>query len=43
MVHDFGGGGAKQEFIIRVLESDPELKRGRRSRSATTLTERFRE
>ncbi|HEY6200954.1 MAG TPA: protein translocase subunit SecF, partial [Candidatus Binatia bacterium] len=26
-VQDFGGGGSN-EFIVRMLESDPELKRG---------------
>jgi preprotein translocase subunit SecF len=40
MVQDFGGAG-KQEFIIRMLESDPELKRGLTEQISKTLTERF--
>ena len=40
MVQDFGGAG-KQEFIIRMLESDPELKRGLTEQISRTLTERF--
>jgi preprotein translocase subunit SecF len=40
MVQDFGGA-AKQEFIIRMLESDPELKRGLTEEISKTLTERF--
>jgi preprotein translocase subunit SecF len=40
MVQDFGGAG-KQEFIIRMLESDPELKRGLTEQLSKALTERF--
>jgi preprotein translocase subunit SecF len=40
MVQDFGGAG-KQEFIIRMLESDPELKRGLTEQISKALTERF--
>jgi preprotein translocase subunit SecF len=40
MVQDFGGAG-KQEFIIRMLESDPELKRGLTEQISKELTARF--
>ena len=40
MVQDFGGAG-KQEFIIRMVESDPELKRGLTEQISKALTERF--
>ena len=39
-VQDFGGGGAN-EFIVRMLESDPELKRGLTQQISNTLTEKF--
>jgi preprotein translocase subunit SecF len=40
-VQDFGGGGAN-EFIVRMLESDPELKRGLPQQISNTLTEKFK-
>lgn len=40
-VQDFGGGGSN-EFIVRMLESDPELKRGLSQQISSTLAERFR-
>jgi preprotein translocase subunit SecF len=40
-VQDFGGGGVN-EFIVRMLESDPELKRGLTQQITNTLTERFK-
>lgn len=40
-VQDFGGGGSN-EFIIRMLESDPELKVGLPQQISATLTERFK-
>ena len=39
-VQDFGGGSAN-EFIIRMLESDPELKRGLAQEIRNTLTTHF--
>lgn len=39
-VQDFGGGGSN-EFIVRMLESDPELKRGLPQQISKTLSERF--
>jgi preprotein translocase subunit SecF len=40
VVQDFGGGAAN-EFIIRMVESDPELKRGLPQQISKTLAERF--
>jgi preprotein translocase subunit SecF len=40
-VQDFGGGGGN-EFIVRMLESDPELKRGLTQQITNALTERFK-
>jgi preprotein translocase subunit SecF len=42
VVQDFGGG-AKSEFIIRMVESDPELKRGLPQQISKTLSERFKD
>jgi preprotein translocase subunit SecF len=39
-VQDFGGGGSN-EFIVRMLESDPELKVGLPQQISKTLSERF--
>jgi preprotein translocase subunit SecF len=41
-VQDFGGGGSN-EFIVRMLESDPELKRGLAQEISKTLGERFKD
>jgi preprotein translocase subunit SecF len=40
-VQDFGGGGSN-EFIVRMLESDPDLKRGLAQEISKTLGERFK-
>ena len=40
-VQDFGGSGSN-EFIVRMLESDPELKRGLAQEISKTLGERFK-
>ncbi|MBI2963599.1 MAG: protein translocase subunit SecF [Deltaproteobacteria bacterium] len=40
-VQDFGSGGSN-EFIVRMLESDPELKRGLPQQISNTLSGRFR-
>jgi preprotein translocase subunit SecF len=40
MVQDFGGADSS-EFIVRMLESDPELKRGLAQEIETALTTRF--
>ncbi|MET0154149.1 MAG: protein translocase subunit SecF [Candidatus Binatia bacterium] len=40
-VQDFGGSGAN-EFIVRMLESDPELKRGLPQQISSALTEGFK-
>jgi preprotein translocase subunit SecF len=39
-VQDFGGGG--NEFIVRMLESDPELKRGLSQQISNSLAESFK-
>jgi preprotein translocase subunit SecF len=41
-VQDFGGSGGGNEFIVRMLESDPELKRGLTQQITNALTERFK-
>lgn len=40
-VQDFGGTGSN-EFIVRLIESDPELKRGLPQEISGALTERFK-
>ena len=40
-VQDFGGSGSN-EFIVRLLESDPELKRGLPQEISKTLGEHFK-
>ena len=40
VVQDFGGG--RNEFIVRMVESDPELKRGLPQQVSGTLAEHFK-